>query len=122
MADKPSGRRGCVIKFALQQFVAVLLILPIQVLEYTSMRITTNATPVNATTIYSPPPINTTTVMETLQVLVTLLNTNILSAIFRDINFDLQEFPTNNVLNLMSQHVTMPITDYGSNSDHGYTK
>lgn len=61
---------------------STLLDLSLQVFEYTSIRITKAATPVNTITIYRPPPINIIALIETLKVLVTSTNLYISSDFF----------------------------------------
>lgn len=84
--------------FALQKLTLVLLNLPLQVLECTSVRISK-----------AKPPVNTITIS---------MNIEILSSISGDFNFDLIESPPHKILHVKNQHISIPKTDCGSLFDH----
>jgi len=117
--------RGGILMMAPEGMTPASLDTPATVLEHQGISIKTHRTTINIVTVYRPPSQSPTIFKDRLQQLLTTLNTENLTVLLGDFNFDLLHTPDHDILKLMTHHgfrqcVTGPTTDQGSLLDHVY--
>lgn len=117
--------RGGIMIQAPQGMTPASLDTPSTVLEYTGIALHTHQRTINIVTVYRPPSQGPRIFKDCLQILMTTLNTENLTVLLGDFNFDLLDTPDHDILQLMAHHgfrqcVTGPTTDQGSLLDHVY--
>ncbi|XP_066269843.1 uncharacterized protein [Branchiostoma lanceolatum] len=125
-ADR-AGRGGGVMTVAKQDLSPTQLRIAVSGLEYTATTITKASTTVNIINVYRSQSLKEDVFIDSIQRLLDLLPSDILTVVLGDFNFDLLKCPPPKILAAMgqfgfSQHVQVPTTDNGTLLDHVYVR